>query len=308
MLDELFPRRDAAKTNGDKVASQAIKILMNSFYGVLGTPACRFYNPALANSITGMGKEMLLWSKRWFEAAGFKVLYGDTDSLFVRARDADAESLRRQARQLADILNGDLERYIAERWRVQSRLELQFEKLYLKLFLPHARHSARGASKRYVGLVDAGAARNVEFVGMEVVRRDWTALAKQVQRELYQRLFADQPVDAYLAEIVQQVRKGEFDDALIYRKNLRKAVGDYTASTPPHVAAARKSTRPQGRLISYVITTAGPEPLEDRQHPLDREHYVTKQVKPVAEPVLDTLGLDFERVIGDDRQTDFFST
>jgi len=308
MLDELFPRRDAAKANGDKVASQAIKILMNSFYGVLGTPACRFYNPALANSITGMGKEMLLWSKRWFEAAGFEVLYGDTDSLFVRGRGNEPGALRMEARQLAGTLNRELDRYISERWRVQSRLELQFEKLYLKLFLPRARNSTRGASKRYAGLVDAGPAGRVEFVGMEVVRRDWTALAKQVQRELYQRLFADEPVDAYLAEIVRQVRNGELDDALIYRKNLRKAVGDYTASTPPHVAAARKSTRPQGRLISYVITTAGPEPLEERRHPLDREHYVTRQVKPVAEPVLDTLGLDFERVIGDNRQADLFST
>ena len=307
MLDQLFPRRESAKTSGDEVASQAIKILMNSFYGVLGTPACRFYNPALANSITGMGKELLLWSKRWFEAAGFKVLYGDTDSLFVRARGDDAEALRAQARQLADTLNRELDRYIAERWRVQSRLELQFEKLYVKLFLPRARHSARGASKRYAGLVDAGTKSSVEFVGMEVVRRDWTSLAKQVQRELYQRLFTDRPVDAYLAEIVQQVRNGELDDALVYRKNLRKAVGDYTASTPPHVAAARKSTRPQRRLISYVITTDGPEPLEDQQHPLDREHYVTRQVRPVAEPVLDTLGLDFERVIGDNRQADLFS-
>ena len=84
MLDELFPRREAAKKAGDAVASHAIKILMNSFYGVLGAPACRFYNPALVNSITGMGRELLLWSKAWFEAAGFTVLYGDTDSLFVR--------------------------------------------------------------------------------------------------------------------------------------------------------------------------------------------------------------------------------
>ena len=64
MLDDLFPRREAAKEAGDDVASHAIKILMNSFYGVLGTPACRFYNPALANSITGTGREILLWSKR----------------------------------------------------------------------------------------------------------------------------------------------------------------------------------------------------------------------------------------------------
>ncbi len=83
ILDDLFPRREAAKKAGDAVAAQSIKILMNSFYGVLGTSACRFYNPALANSITGSGREMLLWSKRWFEDAGFRVLYGDTDSLFV---------------------------------------------------------------------------------------------------------------------------------------------------------------------------------------------------------------------------------
>jgi DNA polymerase-2 len=307
LLDELFPRRDAAKKTGDEVASHAIKILMNSFYGVLGTPACRFYNPALANSITGIGREMLLWSKRWFEEAGFRVLYGDTDSLFVHSGADDSDRAREQARQLATALNTDIAYYIGERWRVQSRLELQFEKLYLKLFLPRARYSTRGASKRYAGLLHDKNADSIEFVGMEVVRRDWTALAKEVQRELYQRLFADQAVDQYLAEIVQRVRNGELDDALVYRKNLRKDTEDYTATTPPHVAAARKSTQTAGRLISYVMTAAGPEPIDNVQHPLDREHYVLKQVKPVAEPVLATLGLDFERVIGDDRQIDLYS-
>jgi DNA polymerase-2 len=305
LLDELFPRREAAKRAGDAVASQAIKILMNSFYGVLGTPACRFSNPALANSITGLGRELLLWSKRWFEGHGFRVLYGDTDSLFVHSGRDDPVAAQAEARELADALNAELEREIADRWRVESKLELEFEKLYVKLFLPHARGSARGASKRYAGLVH-GCGGDVEFVGMEVVRRDWTALAKQVQRELYRRLFANQPVDAYLAEIVRQVRGGALDDELVYRKNLRKSVDDYTAATPPHVAAARKSAQPQGRLVSYVMTTAGAEPLDNRQHPLDREHYVAKQVRPVAEPVLETLGLDFERAIGDRRQAELF--
>jgi DNA polymerase elongation subunit (family B) len=40
---------------------------------------------------------------------------------------------------------------------------------------------------------------------------------------------------------------------------------------------------------------------------LDREHYIDKQIKPVAEPVLATLGLDFEKVIGDSRQIDLLS-
>ena len=307
LLDELFPRREVAKKSGDKVAAHAIKILMNSFYGVLGTPACRFFNPALANAITGMGREMLLWSKRWFETAGFRVLYGDTDSLFVHSGMDDAAEALERARQLTAGLNADLARDIEERWGVRSRLELQFEKLYLKLFLPTARHSTRGASKRYAGLRQGATADSVEFVGMEVVRRDWTALAKQVQRELYHRLFTDQPVDVYLADVVQKVRGGEMDDALVYRKNLRKEAEEYTATTPPHVVAARKSTQAPGRLISYVITTAGPEPVDNIEHPIDREHYVLKQVKPVAEPVLATLGLDFERVIGDSRQFDLLS-
>jgi len=190
---------------------------------------------------------------------------------------------------------------------VASRLELKFEKLYLKLFLPRARHSTRGASKRYAGLLNGKDLDSVEFVGMEVVRRDWTALAKQVQRELYRRLFADQPVDVYLADVVKQVRDGKLDDALVYRKNLRKDAEEYTATTPPHVVAARKSTQPLGKLISYVMTTAGPEPLDNVKHPLDREHYIAKQVRPVAEPVLATLGLDFEQVIGDSRQLDMLS-
>jgi DNA polymerase II len=315
MLDALFPRREAAKKSGDAVASNAIKILMNSFYGVLGTPACRFYNPALANSITGAGREILLWSKGWFEAAGYQVLYGDTDSLFVSSHGGGAGAVHTDAasagaasdlgRQLAVRLNEELSQYVRERWRVASRLELKFEKLYLRLFLPYARHSTRGASKRYAGLRHGDDA--VEFIGMEVVRRDWTALAKQVQRELFRRLFTDLAVDDYLRDVVQQVRSGALDAALVYRKNLRKGAAEYTATTPPHVAAARKSTQPPGRMVSYVMTTAGPEPLDNRQNPIDREHYVVKQVQPVAEPVLEALGLEFDQVIGDSRQIELYS-
>jgi DNA polymerase-2 len=311
MLDELFPRREAAKKSGDDVASNAIKILLNSFYGVLGTPACRFFNPALANSITGTGREMLLWSKRWFEQAGYTVLYGDTDSLFVHSGMDSSEDAQTRGRELASKLSAEIAGHIAHEWRVTSKLELKFEKLYLRLFLPQARGSIRGASKRYVGmrassptLTRAAGEGEIEFVGMEVVRRDWTALAKQVQRELYQRLFSDQAVDRYLSDVVKQLRNGALDHLLVYSKGLRKDADEYTATTPPHVVAARKSTQPLGRTISYVMTTAGAEPIDNIQHPIDLEHYVSKQVKPVAEPVLATLRLDFDKVIGDTRQLD----
>ncbi|MBH80882.1 MAG: DNA polymerase II [Gammaproteobacteria bacterium] len=302
MLDELFPRREAAKAAGDSVASQAIKILMNSFYGVLGTPACRFYNPEIANAITGQGRYFLHWSKDWFAGRDYRVLYGDTDSLFVLARGEAASSVRDEAAGLTAEANAALAAHIQQRWQVESRLELEFEKLYEKLFLPSMRHTDTGARKRYAGLV----AGEVQFVGMEVVRRDWTELAKQVQRELYGRLFADEGVETYLADIVRALRDGDLDELLVYRKGLRKSLDSYTTTTPPHVAAARKSTQPLGRVISYVMTVAGPEPLDALMHAPDREHYVEKQVRPVAEPVLGALGLEFARVIGDDKQIGLF--
>jgi DNA polymerase-2 len=304
LLDELVPQREAAKRAGDTVAAQAIKILMNSFYGVLGTPACRFHEPALANAITGAGRHYLLWSKSWFERRGHRVLYGDTDSLFVCAGLDDVERALERGRALAAELTAELATELA-RQRLTSRLELEFEKLYLKLFLPAMRHGTGGARKRYAGRIAPTGA--VEFVGMEVVRRDWTELAKSVQRELYGRLFEGAEIAPYLADVAARLRAGELDSLLVYRKGLRKDLDAYTASTPPHVQAARKSAgQTPGRLVAYVVTVAGPEPADQRRHELDREHYVEKQLRPVAEPVLAALSLDFAAVIGDARQIALF--
>jgi DNA polymerase-2 len=83
-------------------------------------------------------------------------------------------------------------------------------------------------------------------------------------------------------------------------------VDTYTSNVPPHVQAVKKSSAPAPRVVAYVMTGAGPELHAERQHPLDREHYLEKQIRPVAIPVLDALGLDFNQVIGDDRQIALF--
>jgi DNA polymerase II len=303
ILDELLPLREEAVRAGDGVKGQAIKILMNSFYGVLGTTACRFYDPRLANAITSFGREVLLWCKGRLEDAGRLVLYGDTDSLFVLSGDADPLVARRLGEEIARSLGRELADHIRRTWRVESRLDLRFERLYLRLFLPAVRHGTAGARKRYVGLVDDG---RVAFTGMEAVRGDWTPLARELQRELYGRLFSDRPVDEYLRALVADLRGGLLDGQLVYTKSLRKAPEAYTATTPPHVAAARKVVGGAGRRIAYVVTRDGPEPADARKSPFDHEHYVQKQVRPVAEPVLALLGLDFAQVIGDRRQLSLF--
>lgn len=307
MLDQLFPRREAAKIEGDKVASHAIKILMNSFYGVLGTSACRFYRPGLAGAITSWGREMLRWSKAQLERYGYRVLYGDTDSLFVLSGAADLETAQEMGRDLVARLNSDVSDHLKSYWRVESRLELELEKVYHQLLLQSLRGGKGGARKRYAGWVaDSDGEMKVEFVGLEAVRRDWTRLAKIVQRQLYERLFQGHDVEDYLKSVVADLRSGRLDDQLVYVKALRKKLQEYTATTPPHVAAARKMTGKPGRLISYVMTQAGPEPADERHHAFDHEHYVQKQVRPVAEPVLSILGLDFDRAVGDDGQLSLF--
>ena len=303
LLDEILPERERARRAGDPVKSQAIKILMNSFYGVLGTPACRFYDPRLANAITGFGRELLLWCKGRIEARGLRVLYGDTDSLFIESGEHDPAAARALGERLAAELNRELAEHISQTWRVESRLDLLFDRLYLRLFLPAVRHGTAGARKRYAGLVEGN---RVVFTGMEAVRGDWTDLARDVQRELFDRLFHDRPVDEYLRQVVADLRAGRQDDRLVYRKSLRKPASAYTATTPPHVAAARKLAERAPRRIAYVVTTAGPEPAAERKSPIDHEHYVAKQVRAVAEPVLALLGLDFATVVGDARQLPLF--
>ena len=304
MLDELFPQRTQAKAEGDEIASQAIKILMNSFYGVLGTPACRFYNPAIANAITSQGRYLLGWSKRWFEARGYTVLYGDTDSVFVASGVAHAETAEAQAGELVSAFNAELMEHLRATAQVDSRLELEFEKLYTQLFLARVRGGSQGARKRYAG--QRFGSDELEFVGMEVVRRDWTELAKEVQRNLFKRLFGGDEVATYLKSVVAQLRAGELDDLLVYRKGLRKPVSSYTANVPPHVQAVKKSSAPAPRIVAYVITASGPELVSEMSGPPDREHYLEKQIMPVALPVLEALGLDFNQVTGDDRQISLF--
>jgi DNA polymerase-2 len=185
-------------------------------------------------------------------------------------------------------------------------LELRFERLYLKLLLPSTRHGGRGARKRYVGLVEEGGARRTVFTGMEVVRRDWTELARRVQQELYERLFGGGEVEEYLRRVLAELEAGQLDDLLVYYKGLRKAPAEYTSTTPPHVAAARKLSGPVPDVMAYVVTVAGPEPAAEREHPFGYGHYVEKQIRPVAEPVLELAGVGFDALTGRGEQLGLF--
>jgi DNA polymerase-2 len=350
LLDRFFERRAEAQAKGDAVASFVYKIIMNSFYGVLGARGCRFAGSDLAGAITSFGQRILGWCKDFLEDLGYTVLYGDTDSLFVTvlAGPAAAGAAAAEARTAAPALlldgqeicgrvNRALEEYLVETYGVEPRLTLRFEKRYDRFFLPPLRggsgQAEKGRAKGYAGLLageeatespaadahagatptgNASAAttsagtfdlrKRIEVRGMEAVRRDWTDLAHEFQLRLLELLFLKRPLEeiqGYIRELVEALYRGELDDKLVYRKALRKSISAYTRNTPPHVKAAALLPRSEQRgLIRYVITREGPQPEGWTSAPTDYDHYLERQLMPIASAFTEVLKTDLDALFG----------
>lgn len=303
VLEELWERRDKAKQENNQPLSQAIKILMNSFYGVLGAEGCRFYHPKLASSITRRGHEIIRKSKTWIEAAGYQVIYGDTDSLFVLL-NRNQQDLLELGKELVDGLNSYWKKHIEENFKLPSYLEVEFEVLFKKFFMPSVRGSEAGSKKRYAGITGDDI-DSLIIKGLEAVRSDWTDFAREFQKQLLYAVFMESGVDELIKNMVEKLRSGIVDDQLIYRKKLRQPIAAYKKNIPPHVRAAMQLDRPSSE-IRYYITINGPQPLEKLESPLDYDHYIQRQVKPIADSIIQFKGMSFDDIAG--LQRDLFST
>ncbi|QOV64764.1 DNA polymerase II [Kosakonia pseudosacchari] len=308
IVGQIWHGRDEAKRHGNKPLSQALKIIMNAFYGVLGTSACRFFDPRLASSITMRGHEIMRQTKALIEAQGYDVIYGDTDSTFVWLKKAHSEEdAARIGRALVEHVNDWWSAHLKSQ-QLESALELEFETHFCRFLMPTIRGTEQGSKKRYAGMIQEGENQRMVFKGLETVRTDWTPLAQQFQQTLYLRVFRNEPYQDYVRDTIASLMAGELDDQLIYRKRLRRALSEYERNVPPHVRAARladEENRKRGRpaqyqnrgTIKYVWTTSGPEPVDYQHSPLDYDHYLSKQLQPVAEGILPFIDDDFATLL-----------
>ena len=182
LLRRFFEERAAAAKRKDSIASFVYKILMNSCYGVLGSSGCRFGDARLSSSITAFGRYILSWSAKWLQNEGYTVIYGDTDSLFAlsgHSGDVPYNRLEQLGNSICARFNNAITEWIGKHYGVESKLELEFEKVYRRLLLPRTRsiHGAqRGRIKGYAGHRQTDRGATLEIVGMEAARRDWTDL------------------------------------------------------------------------------------------------------------------------------------
>lgn len=312
LIETLWQARDRAKAEGNKVLSQAIKIIMNSFYGVLGTTGCRFLDSRLVSSITRRGHDIIIRSKDFIEEKGYQVIYGDTDSVFVLLGDMDDDNVQKTGRQLADNLNTWWRQTLQEQYGVISYLEMEFETHFTKFLMPTVRGTNTGSKKRYAGMLPDS---SIMFKGLETVRSDWSPLARDFQQVLYRKIFEEQPYEEYIKELVSDLQEGKYETELVLRKRLRRKLADYVKNVPPHVQAARKAEEirrernlpnmyDSGGWVEYIMTSAGPEPRQYRQSPIDYDFYIDKQLAPIADSILVFSSSSMDKVL--DRQIGLF--
>jgi DNA polymerase-2 len=326
LIAEYAAEREKALASGDSVAAYVYKILQNSFYGVLGAEGCRYARTEIAGAITSFGKKFLVMARDFFESRGHRVLYGDTDSVFVLSglpEGSDYAELMALGQAAAEDLNIEIAQRVKDEYGLDSLLRIRCEKAYRRFLIPRLKsttaHSSsskefagngRGRSKGYAGLLLAPeGSPEVEVKGMEAARTDFTPLARRFQVELLRRAFAgaaEVELRDFCRSEVSALRRGERDDELVYRKTLRRVADDYASETP-QVRAARLMgwTSRRGR-VSYVMTAAGAEPLDKRSGALlDYSHYIEHQLVPIAMAIADALGFDARFWLAAQSQNEF---
>ncbi|MEM1757724.1 MAG: DNA polymerase domain-containing protein, partial [Candidatus Bathyarchaeia archaeon] len=280
---------------------KAIKVITNASYGYAGWIGARWYIKPVAEAVTAWGRQTILETIKIAKEEGVEVIYGDTDSIFIRY---DPEKARR------------LELKIYER----IGLEIKPDKIYKRIFFTEAK-------KRYAGLLPDG---KLDIVGLEVIRGDWAPIAKRVQENVLEVILKEnspQKAAEHVRRIIEDLKNKRipYRDLVIW-KTLTKPIEEYAVKAA-HVEAAKMLMEKGWKLalgdkVGYVVVV-GPGKLYEKAKPyifasydeIDVEYYIRNQVIPAAIRVLEFFGITEEQLLGrtslkeaptPKRLTDFF--
>jgi len=199
---------------------------MNSFWGVLASPNCRYFDFNMASAITSFARQLIQLTAKKIEEKGYKVIYSDTDSVFVESGVSDYEKADKLAIVLQNYINDFYKDYVKENYNRESYLELEFKKQYLSIMFSALRKegddAGKAAKKRYAGLTIDNGKEVLEITGLEAIRGDWTEAAQEFQKELLMKVFKKKEIDGFIRDYVKDILAGKMDKKLVYRKSIRK--------------------------------------------------------------------------------------
>ncbi len=278
--------------------SQALKIIANSFYGYLGYARSRWYSRDCAASVTAYGRETITNTIKDAEDNGFKVIYSDTDSIFLLMQGKTKE----QAQSFMTSINRKL----------PGAMELELEDFYMRgVFVGKKGKSESGAKKKYALLSESG---RIKIKGFELVRRDWSNIARETQKKVLEAILKEGSKEKALGivkDTVKMLKDGnaELKDLVIHTQ-LRKAIDKYD-NTSPELEAAKKAIAGnvkakdelEGATIGYIITKDGNSisekaEIEETAKSYDPDYYINHQVLPATMKILKELGFSEEELKG----------
>jgi DNA polymerase I len=287
-------KREAAKTPRGtpehkilKAREKATKVITNATYGYAGWAGSRWYSREVAESAAALGRDTINKSIDIAKNLGLKVLYGDTDSLFVQYEE-----------KLVNQFIKEIDKNLG--------LEINLGQLYKRILFTEAK-------KKYAGLLDDG---ELDVVGMEAIRGDWSNLARNVQNEVLKLVLQDGDpgrARSYVTSLVRDLESAKVPkSSLVIWKTLTKRPDEYEVNAP-HVEVARKMAKEGwpvtvGDKVGFIITKK-PGKLYQKAEPhfkvsldqVDYEYYVRNQIVPAATRVLEVFGVAEKDLLGADR-------
>ena len=279
-----------------KVVQQALKVFLNASYGVFGAEIFPLYCLPLADSTTAIGRSIITETIEKAKGLGMKVLYSDTDSIFLHQPTKE---------QISSLLS----------W-AESKfgIDLEIDKRYTFV-------TFSGRKKNYLGVLDSGV---VDIKGLMGKKRNTPPFIKNAFVEMTQVLRevkSPQDFEAAKSKIKAIVQRCYSDlkarriplDDLVFKVMISRPLDRYDKTTPQHVKAAKlleekgKEVKP-GDLISFVKVQGplGVKPVQlARIDEVDVDKYVG-HIESTFGQVLEALNIDFEEIVGVKR-LDFFS-
>lgn len=291
MRQEIKPKMKATIDPREKKMldnrQRAVKLLANSYYGYMGYPLARWYSKECAESVTAWGRHYIeMTIKEIEEKFGFKVLYADTDGFYATIPGEKGEGIKKKAREFLNYINSKL----------PGLLELEYEGFYLRGFFV--------TKKRYAVIDEEG---RITTRGLEVVRRDWSEIAKETQAKVLEAILKDGSVEKaveIVRDVVEKIAKNRVPlEKLVIHEQITRDLDDYKAISP-HVSIAKRlaargiKVKP-GTIISYLVLK-GSGKISDRvillteydpeKHKYDPDYYIENQVLPAVLRILEAFG------------------
>ncbi|MEM2863936.1 MAG: DNA polymerase domain-containing protein [Candidatus Bathyarchaeia archaeon] len=255
----------------------AIKILANAIYGYAGWIGARWYVKEVAESAAALGRATIKKAIEEARRIGLDIIYGDTDSIFVRYDKDKVDELIRWVRE-------------------GLGLEIRLEKIYNRVLFTEAK-------KKYAGLLSDG---SLDIVGMEVVRGDWAEIARRAQEETLRILLEGRGTkDAVdnIKQLISEIRSGKISlKEFIIWKTLTRPLEDYKVRAP-HVEVSKRLKEKGWRLdvgdkVGYIVARGDGKIYERAvyyseasEDDVDHEYYVENQVVPAVLRILEPFNV-----------------